>query len=191
MGTDHLKAVVMGASAGGLEAVTRFLVSLPAGFSPPILLVQHLHSSDSGQFAEHLKIVTGLQVSSPCDKETIQPGHVYVAPSGYHMLVEKTGTIALSIDERVNWSRPSIDLLFESAARAWGEKLAAIIMSGANADGTRGIVWVKAMGGRTFAQSPETADNVFMPQSAINSGYVDHVLAPEKIAEFLKELIAG
>ena len=145
-------ALVMGASAGGFHAFTKILEPLPADFPVPILLVQHLHQDDDGGFAEYLSKITQLRVTEPVDKEIITPGTVYVAPAGYHMLVEPDASISLSTTEKVNWSRPSIDVLFESAADVWGERVIAIILSGASCDGTAGIRAIRDAGGLTIAR---------------------------------------
>jgi two-component system chemotaxis response regulator CheB len=179
--------VVMGSSAGGFKALTAILSTLPATFELPILLVQHLHPGDDGTFVQHLGKATRLPVIDPSDKEGIEPGRVYAAPADYHMLVERNGTIALSTEEKVNWSRPSIDVLFESAALALGDRLIAVILSGSNDDGAAGIRAVKAAGGLTIAQDPATAEYPRMPQAAIDTGAVDLVLTVEEIAQWLVE----
>jgi len=179
---------VIGGSAGGVEALTTILCSLPSGFALPILVVQHLHASDNGAFARHLGRATQCAVVEPFDKEPIKQGCVYTAPANYHMLVEQDGTIALSIDEKVNWSRPSIDVLFESAARAWGAGVIAVILSGASDDGARGMGAVKAAGGLNIAQDPASATTPYMPQAAIDAGVVDEVLAAGEIGRRLIEL---
>ncbi len=184
----HLRAMVMGGSAGGREALAVILFALPAGLAIPVLVAQHLHASDNGSFARYLASKTRLSVVEPCDKERIEPGRVYTAPANYHMLVERDGTLALSVDERVNWSRPSIDVLFESAALIWGAGLVAVILSGASADGANGIQAVKRAGGFTIAQDPDTADHPFMPRAAIATGAVDDVLRPAMIGRLLAEL---
>ena len=163
------------------------LSGLPPDFGLPVLVVQHLHASDEGGLARHLARETRLRVVEPCDKERIEAGCVYVAPANYHMLVERSGTVALSTDERVNWSRPSIDVLFESAALAWGESVIAIILSGANADGAKGVQGVKAAGGLVIAQDPVEAEHPVMPQMAINTGVVDEVLRSEEIGRLVAE----
>lgn len=175
------EAVVIGGSAGGYKAVCAILAVLPASFNLPLLLVQHLHPDDAGSFARQLATATSLPVIEPCDKEPIQPGHLYVAPAGYHMLVEQSGTIALSTEEKVNWSRPAIDPLFESAALAWDGRVIAVILSGANSDGVAGIRAIKEAGGLTIAQAPATADYPLMPQAAIDSKAVDEVLTVAEI----------
>jgi two-component system chemotaxis response regulator CheB len=181
-------AVVMGGSAGGFAAFTAVLAALPADFALPILLVQHLHPNDEGSFALHLASVARLPVIEPCDKELIERGQVYTAPADYHMLVERNGTIALSTEEKVHWSRPSIDVLFESAARALGERVIAVLLSGASVDGAAGIRAVKAAGGLTIAQDPATAEYPLMPRAAIDTGAVDEVLTVEEIGRRLAEL---
>lgn len=179
--------VVIGGSAGGVDALTVILSRLPGDFPLPVLVVQHLHPSDDGAFAHHLGAETRLPVIEPSDKAPIAPGHVYTAPANYHMLVEPGDSIALSLDPRVRWSRPSIDVLFESAARAWGAGLIAVLLSGANDDGTRGLGAVRAAGGHTIAQDPSGARSPFMPRTAIDAGVADEVLGPAAIANRLKE----
>jgi two-component system chemotaxis response regulator CheB len=180
--------VVVGASAGGVEALTTILGMLPADFPLPILVVQHLHASDDGRLAAHLGDSTALTLLEPRDKEAVLPGHVYVAPANYHMLVERNGTIALSVDDRVNWSRPSIDVLFESASRVWGARLIAVILSGANHDGAEGMRAVKSLGGLVVAQDPASAEHAVMPLAAIGAAQIETVLPPCGIAELLIEL---
>ena len=183
-----LRAVVIGGSAGGLEAFSTLIEQLPADFGMPILTVQHLHPADDGRFAECLRTKTALVVIEPCDKQPIVPGHMYVAPANYHMLVERDHTIALSVDEKINWSRPSIDVLFQTAVDAYGQGLVAVILSGANADGAAGIRTVKANGGIAIVQDPRTASYPVMPQAAIDAAPVDFVLPPIEIAELLVSL---
>lgn len=181
-------AIVIGGSAGSLAALEAILSALPADFAPPILVVEHLHASDDGAFARHLAHASVLPVIEPCDKDPIEGGRVYTAPANYHLLVEREGTISLSVSEKVNWSRPSIDVLFESASRVWRDALVAVILSGASADGAKGLGAVKAAGGRTFAQDPASAEIPFMPQAAIAAGAVDEVLPLAHIARRLLEL---
>jgi two-component system chemotaxis response regulator CheB len=174
-------AIVLGASAGGFKAYSTIFEALPVDFALPLLMVQHLHHEDEGAFALHLAKTSQLSVVEPCDKEHITPGQVYVAPAGYHMLVERNGDISLSTEEKVNWSRPSIDALFESAAEMWGSQLVAVILSGASSDGAAGIKAVKVSGGLTLAQNPASAEHSLMPQAAINTGFVDEVLTLDEI----------
>jgi two-component system, chemotaxis family, protein-glutamate methylesterase/glutaminase len=180
-------AIVIGGSAGSTMIISEILSRLPRDFPLPIFVVQHLHESDDGSFAEHLAQTCQLRIVVPCDKQPIEEGHVYVAPSNYHMLVERNRTVALSVEEKVNWSRPSIDVLFESAAHAC-TSLIAVILSGASADGATGMRTVKECGGLTVAQSPESAESPFMPQAAINAAHPDHVKPPAEIARLILEL---
>jgi len=180
--------VVIGASAGGGRALSEVLSILPSYYGLPILVAQHLHPSDDGGFAKQLDRETALSVVTPVDKQKMEPGNVYVAPANYHLLVERNGTMALSTEERVNWSRPSIDVLFDSAAHAFGKKVTAILLSGASADGTEGIRNVKDSGGLTVVQEPATARHSVMPQSAINAGVIDRVLPLKNIGELLIEI---
>lgn len=184
----HYTAIVIGGSAGGGVTISEILSMFPCDFPVPILVVQHLHPSDGDSFAQHLARSTPLRVVVPCDKQRFEPGCVYVAPSNYHMLVEREGTVALSIDERVNWSRPSIDVLFESAAHACGARLIAVILSGANHDGAHGMRTVKECGGLTIAQSADSAESPVMPQAAIDASDPDYIESPEDIARLLIEL---
>lgn len=185
------EAVVIGGSAGAFKAFSEIVRSLPADFALPLLLVQHLHPNDQGLFARNLAGIARLPVVEPCDKELIAPGCIYAAPADYHMLVERNGTIALSTGERVNWSRPSIDVLFESAALAWGERVIAVILTGASSDGTAGIRAVKAAGGLTIAQDPATAEYPLMPRAAIDSGAVDRVLTMAELGRTIAEAGSG
>lgn len=178
----------MGGSAGGFKAFSAILSALPLDFSLPVLVVQHLFPGDDGLFVRHLASAVKLPVIEPCDKQWIKRGHVYVAPANYHMLVEQNGTIALSVDDKVNWSRPSINVLFESAALAFGERVIAVLLSGANADGANGMRKIKEAGGFTIVQDPATAEYPVMPQAAIDSGAGDEVLSVEEIGLRLVKL---
>lgn len=182
------RVVVIGGSAGSTVIIAEILSALPPHFPFPILVVQHLHSSDDGSFADYLEHRTQLRVAVAHDKQLLEPGCVYVGPANYHMLVERNGTIALSVDERVNWSRPSIDVLFESAAHAYGAKLIAVILSGANHDGARGMMTVRQCGGVTIAQSPDSAEVPVMPQASIDASNPDYVRPPSDIAQLLMKL---
>jgi two-component system, chemotaxis family, protein-glutamate methylesterase/glutaminase len=179
------KVIVIGGSAGSFEGLRAIFAALFSDFELPVLVVQHLHPSDGGAFARHLARITRFLVVEPCDKERIEPGRVYTAPADYHMLVERDWTISLSVDEKVNWSRPSIDVLFESAAVAWGEAVVAVLLSGASVDGAKGMRSVRDAGGLTIAQDPNSAEYPFMPQSAIDSHAVAEVLRAEEIGRLL------
>jgi two-component system chemotaxis response regulator CheB len=187
-GDNRYRYVAIGGSAGGFEALRVILMALPVDFALPILVAQHLHAKDEGAYAEHVARLTLLPVVEACDKEPIKRGHLYTAPANYHMLMERDGTIGLSIDEQVNCSRPSIDVLFESAALACGDTVVAVILSGASADGAKGICAIKKAGGLTIAQDPSSAETPLMPQAAIDTGAVDEVLSTEQIGRLLASL---
>ncbi len=181
-----LKAIVVGASAGGVQALDTLLSLLPADLQVPLVIVQHIHPAEddglAGVFAHRCPLV----IKDAEDKEEIRAGTVYFAPPDYHLLIERAGTFALSVDEKVNYARPSVDVLFESAAHVWHSQLLAIVLTGANNDGAQGIRVVKACGGTTIAQDPATAPYAAMPQAAIDTGALDRVLSLEGIGEFIR-----
>ncbi len=179
------KAIVVGASAGGIETLGILFSMLPVDLQVPVAIVQHIHPTENDSLAAIFQHRSALVIKEAEDKEEIQTGTVYFAPAGYHLLVEMTGRFALSVDEKVNYARPSIDVLFESAAHAWGSQLLAIILTGANNDGAEGIRIIKKYGGTTIAQDPATAPYAAMPQAAINSKAIDKVLSVKEIGEFI------
>ena len=182
--------VTIGASWGGLTAIETVLGGLPNGFPTPIAIAQHRAvDSGSGALSRMLALRSGLDVCEAGDKDPIEPGRVYVAPPDYHLLVEEDG-FALSTDQMVQHSRPSIDVLFDSAADAFADRLVGVILTGANADGAYGLTRVKRRGGLTIVQDPETAERREMPEAAIATGAADHVLPLERIAPKLVELAA-
>lgn len=162
-------AIVIGASAGALEALSTLLPGLPRNYPLPILVVVHIRPDRQSVMADLFAAKCAMPVREAQDKEPAAPGTIYFAPPDYHMLVERDHTIALSSDEPVFFSRPAIDVLFESAADAWGETLTAIVLSGANQDGAQGLAAVDAQGGTTIVQSPGTAYAATMPQAAITA----------------------
>jgi two-component system, chemotaxis family, protein-glutamate methylesterase/glutaminase len=182
--------VAIGTSWGGLHALETVLGGLPDDFQIPIAIVQHRAvDSGSGALTRVLSVRSGLDVREAEDKDQIEPGRVYIAPPDYHLLVDAHG-FALSIDEPVQHSRPSIDVLFESAADTYGQRVICVILTGANADGACGLGRVKRRGGVTIVQDPQTAAKRAMPDAAIATGAVDHVAPLEEIAPLLVELAA-
>jgi two-component system chemotaxis response regulator CheB len=157
----------------------------------PIAIAQHRAvDSGSGALSRMLSVRSGLEVCEAGDKDPIEPGCVYIAPPDYHLLVESDG-FALSVEGMVQHSRPSIDVLFDSAADAYGSGLVGVILTGANADGAYGLKRVKRRGGVTIVQDPETAEKRDMPDAAIATGAADHVLPLEAIGPKLVELAAA
>jgi two-component system chemotaxis response regulator CheB len=180
------RAVVVGVSAGGMAALSTWLPALPKDFPLPVLVVQHRLSGSDDYLARSLDRICAVRVKEAEEKEKIQPGCVYLAPADYHLLVERDETLSLSIDDKENYSRPSIDVLFESAAYAWSERVIGIILTGANSDGANGLALIKQRGGPAIVQDPQTAEHDTMPRAALPSA--DYVLSLPKIGELLKTL---
>ena len=184
------KAIVIGASTGGMEALSTVSSCLPREFPLSIVFVQHLHPAEGGYLVEYLGNKSALKVKEADEKEVIRVGHIYVAPPNYHLLIEHDQTFSLSIDEKVNYARPSIDVLFESAVYVWSNHLIGIILTGANNDGAYGMRLIKEHGGLTIAQDPSTAECPVMPQAAIDIGAVEKILPLEGVVNFLKTLVS-
>lgn len=183
------KAVVIGGSAGGREALLALLAELPADFPLGVVVVLHMHpQSDARGLAEAFCRRCRLVVAEAEEKAPLLAGRVYLAPANYHLLVEKDGRFALSVDPRVNYSRPSIDVLFESAADVWQASLIGVLLSGASRDGAAGLARIGALGGLTIVQDPATASSPIMPQAALDRGPVDRILAPSEIGQCLVQL---
>jgi two-component system, chemotaxis family, protein-glutamate methylesterase/glutaminase len=179
------KAVVIGASAGGLHALSIILGRLPSGFGLPVFVVQHIDPSSESLLVSLLNSKCEIRIKEAEDKEEIVEGTVYIAPPNYHLLIERDRRLELSADEKENYSRPSIDVLFESAADVYGEGLISVILTGSSEDGARGVAVVKSKGGWVIVQDPTTAEYRIMPQSALQKARVDLILDLEKIADFL------
>lgn len=180
-------AVVMGGSAGALEALSLILPALPAAFPLPILIVVHVPADPPSVLAELLQSKCALRVKEAEDKEPIEPGTVYFAPPDYHLLVEVNGAIALSCDDPLMYSRPSIDVLFESAADYFGETLLAVVLSGANSDGAAGALAIQGRGGRVLVQAPDSAYVRAMPQAALDKCPDAVSLSALEIAAYLEK----
>ena len=163
--TGGLDLVAVGCSWGGLAAAGRLLEALPDAFVVPTVIVQHRSEAPSA-LAELLSRHTARPVAEPDDKEEVRPGHVYVAPPGYHLLVDRS-RFSLATEAPVRYSRPSVDVLFESAAGAYGRRLAAVVLTGANDDGAAGLARVAAVGGLAMVQDPATAERSAMPAAAL------------------------
>jgi two-component system chemotaxis response regulator CheB len=179
--------IVIGCSMGGMHALQQIFHALPKTFCVPIAVVQHRYRSSNEGLPDFLRRNSDLQVVDTTDKDWIKPGTVYLAPANYHLLVER-GELSLSVDEKVEFSRPSIDVLFESAADAYGSEVIGIVLTGANADGAQGARRIKSRGGLVIVQDPATAESPAMPQAAIAAARVDRILPLERIGPFLVEL---
>jgi len=179
--------LILAGSAGSLSVIFNLLPSLKPHFPFAILLVLHRKNSGDSSLPELLGIKTTVPVREVEDKDLIQPGTIYLAPADYHLLIEKERYFSLDYSEKINFSRPSIDVTFESAAEVYGSRLVAILLSGANEDGTLGLAAVKAAGGVMIAQDPLTAQMPVMPQRAITFNAIQSVLTPEQIGEYVRE----
>jgi two-component system chemotaxis response regulator CheB len=166
----------------------KILPFLPAGFPLPVIIAQHLHPLQDGAAIIHYAGGSALTVKDADEKESVRVGFVYFAPPNYHLLVEDDRTFSLSIDAKVHFTRPSVDVLFESAADAYGAGLIGIVLSGANQDGAAGLLYIKQRGGLTIAQDPQDADVGYMPKSAIEIANPDHILPADAICKLLVEL---
>lgn len=188
MPSPPLQAIVIGASAGGVQALSTLLPTLPAKLGVPVLIVLHIPPDRPSQLADLFNARCEVPVREACDKEPAAPGTVFFAPPDYHLLVEPDRTLALSVDEAVNYSRPSIDVLFESAAYAYGNGLLAIVLTGANGDGSQGVRVVKARGGRVWVQDPATAYMSAMPSAALETVTADEILSLDGMVQALRKL---
>jgi len=179
--------VVVGASWGGLDALSAVLGAIPQKFGPALAVALHRDKRSDQGLVTYLQQRTALPVKEPEDKEPIEPGIIYLAPAGYHLLVEQN-RFALSTEAPVAHARPSVDVLFESAAESYGPKLVGLVLTGANQDGASGLAAVKRHGGLALVQDPETAQKASMPQAAIAATRVDRVMGLAELGSFLAGL---
>ena len=188
---QQVEAVVIGASAGGVQALSALSAALPADLRVPCFVVIHLPRESPSLLPEIFSAHCKRPVGEAQDKEPVQAGTVYIAPPDYHLLLDRGPTLALSTDELVHYSRPSIDVLFESAADVYGKGLLGIILTGWNQDGADGLQAVHRAGGLTIVQNPDTAEAPVMPQAALARTPVHFILNLEEIAALLAALPAG
>jgi two-component system, chemotaxis family, protein-glutamate methylesterase/glutaminase len=179
--------VVIGASYGGLSALQAILPELAPEFPLPVVIVQHRKRDGDDGLCEYLKKRSRLPLIEPDDKEKVEPGRVYLAPRDYHLLIEES-IFALSTESPVAFARPSIDVLFESAADIYHDRIIGVILTGANRDGAKGLAKIKALGGMAVVQEPESAESRAMPDAAIAATEVDQILPLAEIAPFLNKL---
>jgi two-component system chemotaxis response regulator CheB len=182
------EAIVIGVSSGGMNAMKTMFSRLPADFTIPIVIVQHIGARSENHWISLLNKTSHLHIKEADEKELIVGGNVYIAPANYHLLIEKNKTFSLTIDERVNFARPAIDVLFESAADAYGNSLIGIVLTGSNNDGTAGIKRIHAFGGLTLIQDPQTAESPYMPASAMGAIKADYILSLPDIIGLLIQL---
>lgn len=187
-GNRSFGAIVIGASAGGLHALIDILATIPEDYSLPIIVVQHRGKEYKKLFEEILQTKCLLNVKQADEKEYINGGNIYVAPPDYHLLIEQDKTFSLTSDMHVKHSRPSIDLLFTTAAEVYKDKLIGIILTGASSDGSEGILDIKREGGYTIAQNPDEAEYPYMPNAAITIGAIQNILTLDEIKSYLMNL---
>ena len=191
LGSCGCEAVVVGSSSGGMKVLETVLKRLSLRYPLPIIAVQHLHSDSEDYLAQNLNQRCRITVKEAREKEEIMPGVVYLAPANYHLLIEADRTFSLDAGERVNYARPSIDVLFESAADVYGSGLIGVILTGANFDGSKGLKRIKEKGGVAIVQDPLTAEADSMPRAALSSADADYVLPPEEIGPILLDLASA
>jgi two-component system, chemotaxis family, protein-glutamate methylesterase/glutaminase len=181
------RAVVIGGSAGAVDVLRVVLPALPANYAPSVVVVVHLPEHRPSLLAEIFASMCAIPVVEIDDKQPLSAGTIFFAPPGYHVLIEREETLALSNDDPVGWSRPSIDMLFVSAAEALEARAAAVLLTGASSDGAEGCARIKAAGGHVIVQEPASALATIMPQAAIDRGAFDLVLSPSAIAGYLSQ----
>ena len=186
---NNCKALVIGGSAGSLDVLLELFPSLSENMSFPIILVTHRKSGNDALLTDLLTSRTRLKVNEAEEKDRLLAGNVYIAPADYHLLIEENETISLDYSEKVNYSRPSIDVTFQSAAEVYKDGLVCILLSGSNADGVEGLKTVKKLGGLVVVQNPKTAIIPYMPQQAVNEVRSAVVLDAGDMADFINKLV--
>ncbi len=181
--------IVIGGSAGSLQVILKIIAHLDQGFTIPILIVLHRHVNADSPLEELLGFRTNLRSREIEEKDRVKPGYIYICPADYHVLIERDHSFSLDDSEKINFSRPSIDVVFRSAADAFGNKLCCILLSGANADGSAGLKDVQRLGGRTIVQDPGDAQVPYMPEHAIRIIKPDFILPGEQMAGLLNSFI--
>lgn len=179
------KTIVIGGSAGSLAMILRIIPLLGKDMNVSVLVVMHRMASTEEVLLDVMESKTSFEVKEVDDKDELHPGMIYIAPADYHVLVERDKSLTLDDSEKVNFSRPSIDVTFESAAEVCGSSLIAVLLSGANADGVAGLKKVKEKGGFVVIQDPATADFPFMPQKALEAVSPDLILTNERVSELV------
>ncbi|MDU9413815.1 chemotaxis protein CheB [Pseudomonas sp. zfem005] len=188
MSTQQWDAVVVGASAGGVEALLTVFSGLPADYALPLVCVLHLPESRDSLLADLFSRRLALRVKEAEDKESLRPGTLYFAAPGYHLSIERDRSLSFSREEPLHYSRPSIDVLFESAADCFQERLVGVLLTGANQDGAAGLAAIKQGGGLTVVQDPLEAQVPTMPEAALASHVPDHILPLRGIRALLAQL---
>lgn len=181
--------IVIGGSAGSLQVILKVITLLDPNFRTPVLLVLHRHVNADSPLEELIASRTSLIPRDVEEKEKIREGHIYICPADYHVLVEKDFSFSLDYSEKVNFSRPSIDVVFRSASDVYRDRLICVLLSGANGDGAEGLLFVKANGGITVVQDPLDAQVPYMPQQALKLQEPDYILESSHIAALLNSRV--
>lgn len=184
----HCEAFIIGGSAGSLEVLLKVLPAIDPGITFPIIIVIHRKHGADSLLADLLSGRTKLRVKEVDEKEFIVAGTVYIAPSDYHLLIERDRSFSLDYSEKVNYSRPAIDVTFQTAAEVYKDKLACLLLSGSNSDGVGGLKSVVTWGGRAVVQDPKTAQVPYMPQQALQLVNIHKVLTIEEMASYINSL---
>jgi two-component system chemotaxis response regulator CheB len=194
MEKDSLKSpielVVIAGSAGSLDVILKMLPQIDGALNFPIVIVLHRKASYDSTLAELLMTRTSLRVVEAEEKDQLQNGVIYLAPADYHLLIEKDRSLSLDYSEKIQYSRPCIDVTLENVAEVYKDRAAAILLSGANSDGAKGLKMIKQAGGITAVQNPATAEVSFMPNQALQTAKVDYVLETNEMAYFINRLSA-
>lgn len=185
---ERCEALVIGGSAGSLEVLLKILPGLDPALRFPIIIVLHRMSGRDSILTDLLAAKTKLQVKEVDEKEKMQPATIYLAPPNYHLLIENDHTFSLDASEKVNFSRPSLDVSFQSASEAFGRNVAGLLLSGANSDGSAGLKAIAKMGGKVLVQEPGTAVVSYMPAHALEQIEADAILTPDEMPGYINSL---
>jgi two-component system chemotaxis response regulator CheB len=186
--SPSIQLIVIGGSAGSLEVILKLIPALHAYLPVAIIIVTHRKANNDELLVDLLSARTTWPVKEAEEKEPIEANTIYIAPADYHLLLEKDRSFSLDVSEKVNYSRPSIDTTFESAAEVYGSSLLGILLSGANADGVEGMKRIKSLGGSCLVQDPDTADVDYMPRQAVQQVKVDKILPAAAMADYINSL---
>lgn len=185
---ENCEALIIGGSAGSLDVLLKVLPDLNSLLNFPVIIILHRKPGKESLLTDLLSTKTKLRVKEIEEKEELMPGIIYIAPPSYHLLIEKNKTFSLDASEKINFSRPSIDVTFTSAAEVFRQNLVCILLSGANSDGSEGLQKVNENGGCTIVQNPDSAIASFMPEYALKNVEIDSVLNPEEMANYINRL---
>lgn len=187
----HPRLIIIGGSAGSLKTILNILPGIDTQLNAAIIIVVHRHHVYDSSLTELLTVKTSLVVKEAEEKEALSPGTVFIAPADYHLLIESDFTISLDYSEKVNYSRPSIDVTLSSAAQVYKTHMAALLLSGGNTDGKEGLEDVMAFGGIAAVQHPDDAEVDFMPKHALHALDIERVLNTEEMAPFINDFASG